>query len=485
MKRFTILAIMALFLLGTVATASAVDMKASGSWRVSGNWWQNQQNFDDDKQDDNFNVMQRARTYFEFIANENLKGVLKTEIGDFVWGNGDAGSTSGDAVAIEVKNAYLDFNVPNTEVNIKAGLQGLTLPGFVGGSPLFSDDVTGITFNAPITDMVGVTGGWARLRDDSMTKYGGYMDGANASVDDSGDNLDLAFLGAPLTFDGVQFVPYMGYAWIGKGILDDMTNATGANAGPWGTYSDDGAGTGGTSNMQPWMRSVAGLIGDLKYDDSSAWFAGIPFKLDMFDPLVVSADAHYGRMDLDVKSGGDDVEIKGWLADLAVEYKMDMMTPTVFASYSTGLDKDDVKDRELGIYPAVDGYWAMDTMLTDGGAFSQSLDLYVPVSMWTVGARLNDMSFVEDLTHSVGIMYARGTSDKEVTSFGKFGLLNEDESLLALDFTTKYMIYENLAAIAELGYAKYDADYETETKGVYEDDTDSTYKGVIGLQYNF
>lgn len=459
MKRFTILAIMALFLLGTVATASAVDMKASGSWRVSGNWWKNQNNFDNDVTGDNFNVMQRARTYFEFIANEDLKGVLKTEIGDFAWGNG-AGEVSGDVVGIEVKNAYLDFNIPNTEVNIKAGLQGLTLPGFVGGSPLFDDDVTGIVFNAPINDMVGITGGWARLQDQNATLYG-----SSSSVNDTGDNVDLAFTAVPLTFDGLQFVPYFGYAWVGE------------KTSPWG---------GGLSNRQAWMGTMESAIttaaGTMK--DSSAWYAGIPFQLSMFDPLVVSADVHYGRMDVDM-DGSEDIEIKGWLADFAVEYKMDMMTPMFFGSYSTGVDKDDANDDEYGIYPAINGFWAVDTVLTDGGAFAQDMDLYQPVSMWTLGFRLKDISFVEDLTHSAGILYARGTTDDDQSlgmTFAGNGLLNENESLWAADFTTKYMIYENLAAIAELGYVKYNPDDD-----ILGDDNfdDNSYKAVVGFKYDF
>jgi hypothetical protein len=236
----------------------------------------------------------------------------------------------------------------------------------------------------------------------------------------------------------------------------------------------------------PWMNSIAEdhLAGVNEFDDSGAWYAGIPMKLSMFDPLVVMADVHYARMDIEVEDADkDDIEIKGWLADLAVEYKMDMMTPMIFGSYSTGLDKDDVDDDEYGIYPAIDGCWAVDTMLTDNSAFGVDLALYQPVSMWTVGARLKDISFVEDLTHEVGVIYAKGTSDKEVANFGNDGLLNDDESLLAADFTTKYMIYENLAAIAELGYAKYDADYADDVEG--DDDTDNAYKAVVGFKYDF
>jgi hypothetical protein len=163
---------------------------------------------------------------------------------------------------------------------------------------------------------------------------------------------------------------------------------------------------------------------------------------------------------------------------------MDMMTPMVFGSYSTGLDKDDVDDGKFGIYPGVDGFWAVDTMLTDGGAFGEDLWLANPVSMWTLGARLKDISFVEKLSHEVGIIYAQGTSDKEVVNYGQDQLLNKDESIMAADFTTKYMLYENLAAIAELGWAKYDPDIDG-NEDREDDFDDNVYKCVVGLNYNF
>ena len=68
MKRLAILAILAAFILGTVATASAVELKAGGSWRVVANWLDNTDFADDDgASEDDFAVYQRARVYFDFI----------------------------------------------------------------------------------------------------------------------------------------------------------------------------------------------------------------------------------------------------------------------------------------------------------------------------------------------------------------------------------------------------------------------------------
>jgi len=167
MKRLAILAILAAFILGTVATASAVELKAAGSWRIHANWLDNTDfNDDDGASEDDFAVGQRARIYFDFIANENLKGVLKLEIGDLRWGNGGAAPGT-DAVAIEVKNAYVDFNIPDTEVNIKAGLMGVALPNTLGSS-IFDEDVAALVVNVPFNDMIALTVGWARLADNNI-----------------------------------------------------------------------------------------------------------------------------------------------------------------------------------------------------------------------------------------------------------------------------------------------------------------------------
>lgn len=84
-------------------------------------------------------VDQRLRLYFSFIASKNLKVVTKFEVGDSIWGDGGGGTTGqnvgpnrganvgGDAIAFEVKDVYVEFNIPNTPTTGIVGLQTLTL----------------------------------------------------------------------------------------------------------------------------------------------------------------------------------------------------------------------------------------------------------------------------------------------------------------------------------------------------------------------
>jgi hypothetical protein len=91
---------------------------------------------------DNRNYIdQRLRLYFTFIGSPNLKVVTKFEIGDTKWGDpGDGAGQTGvragqngggdigaDEVAIEVKNVYMEFNIPNTPSTALIGIQTITL----------------------------------------------------------------------------------------------------------------------------------------------------------------------------------------------------------------------------------------------------------------------------------------------------------------------------------------------------------------------
>ncbi|MBU1042688.1 MAG: hypothetical protein KKF77_16475, partial [Proteobacteria bacterium] len=104
MKKFYAIALLGLMVLGMTATASAADIKATGTWNIEASL----QNADflskgAVSEDKTFNIEQRMRTAFQFIANENLKGVLDLQIGTSNWGNGlyslGAGRAAGTVTA--------------------------------------------------------------------------------------------------------------------------------------------------------------------------------------------------------------------------------------------------------------------------------------------------------------------------------------------------------------------------------------------------
>lgn len=114
-----------LFPANTVGTAVPYNRSNNGFLNARG------YNGDDNR----FIIDQRLRLYFSFVASKNLKVVTKFEIGDQVWGKGAPSGTGpgqgavvgADSVSIEVKNAYAEFNIPNTPTTAIVGIQTLTL----------------------------------------------------------------------------------------------------------------------------------------------------------------------------------------------------------------------------------------------------------------------------------------------------------------------------------------------------------------------
>jgi len=150
MKKHLMIFVVALVAVAVAMPAlAAVEFKYGGQFRAR---WYIQDNVYDgtDKpfssgynSDDNRNIIdQRLRLYFTFAASKNLQVVTKFEVGDSIWGQGGnaVGSTSqanighniganvgGDSIAVEVKNAYMQFNIPNTPSTAVIGLQSITL----------------------------------------------------------------------------------------------------------------------------------------------------------------------------------------------------------------------------------------------------------------------------------------------------------------------------------------------------------------------
>jgi len=60
-----------------------------------------------------------------------VKGVISLEIGGLQFGSGSAADYSGDGIAFEVRHAYTQFQLPNTDMSLSTGLQALTVNTFV------------------------------------------------------------------------------------------------------------------------------------------------------------------------------------------------------------------------------------------------------------------------------------------------------------------------------------------------------------------
>ncbi|HVO83820.1 MAG TPA: hypothetical protein VMU60_05295 [Syntrophobacteria bacterium] len=178
MKRFL------LVLIGVAAVVALMTLPASAAdFKFGGMFWTkyySTSNTTDgfNNHDDNLNAFYtRMRLYFTATASENLMAVFKYEIDD-VWGTGRIGSTSVDGGSLarsdnstqpsansggEVKNAYIQFNMPNTPLTFMVG----ALPAKLGTGLAFNDDTNGIVAIAKF-DMVKLVGVYSRLNSNSQ-----------------------------------------------------------------------------------------------------------------------------------------------------------------------------------------------------------------------------------------------------------------------------------------------------------------------------
>ena len=233
MKKIATLLLAAGLVFGVATGASAIDFKAKGQWIMSFDYGQNggftggngRTGFNKAnsryQNEDEFEARQRVRLQLDAVASEALSGTVFFEIGDQTWGRSSQGGALGaDGQVVKVKNAYIDWIVPQTDLKIRMGIQGMALPSFTTESQVFNDDVAGITASYQFNETVGVTALWARPYNDNYNtgntgSNGDRMNTGSASRNNYLDNMDVFALLVPLTFDGVKVTPWVSYAALG------------------------------------------------------------------------------------------------------------------------------------------------------------------------------------------------------------------------------------------------------------------------------
>ncbi|WP_035068191.1 outer membrane homotrimeric porin [Nitratidesulfovibrio termitidis] len=469
MKRLITLLLGAALLCGAVTSANAATIEAKGEWAFDFSWTDgmNYRSADDGgESEDDFAAHQRLRTQIDIIASESLRGVVFLEMGTTTWGQED-GALGSDGKSVKVRRSYIDWMVPETELKVRMGLQGMDLPGATfGASPILSDeDVAALVLSYAVNDNVGLTAFWARPYDNDS--------GNTADDNNDFDEVDVFGLTAPVTLDGVSVTPYLLYASVGKDV-------DGTDTESWEIFQDG-------------MQSLGQSTGLLTGDDTTthnAWWGGVAFELTMFDPFAVKMDFTYGNKDADE----DYATREGWLVSGMVEYKMEMMTPGVFAWYGSGEDDDldNGSERMPSISPNA---WAPTSFGFPGSVFNQDSQFALNgAGLWGVGVQLADISFVENLSHVLRVAYMRGTNDSELVKdtsgladalapAGGGVFLTDEDSAWEVNFDHTYQIYENLTFILEMGYIRLDLDEDV--WGANGEDLNAAKKLTFNLVYEF
>ena len=470
MKKILTLMLAAGMLLGAAGGAKAIDFKASGEWLVGFGLGDGSLIKDMDNKkyhhDDTFNAGQRVRLQLDAVASESLSGTVFFEIGDQMWGNAESGGALGaDGKEVKVKNAYIDWMVPNTDLKLRMGLQAVAMPNVAGGSAIMDGDAAAVVASYQFNDNVGLTALWMRPLNDNYTGTNAagkaYGNGYNNYL----DNMDLFALMLPLKFDGVELTPWAMYGMQGKN--------TRFNEG--GVDTADGALGVTLPGYLPGMNGLA--LGNTGKAYGSMFWAGLPVAITAFDPLNIEFDVNYGYVEAmgryDVLKRGTDLvrgnsKREGWLVKALVEYKMDWGTPGIFGWYASG-DDGNVKNGSERL-PSIAGAGNFTSFMGDGNlAWGTGYNFYdnnlTYAGTWGVGLQIADVSFVEDLKHTFRVAYWGGTNSPSMVKYMGSGVawdettatqdgpyLTTNDGLLEFNLVNSWQIYENLEANLELGY---------------------------------
>jgi len=513
MKKIMTLMLAASLVFVSVTNVSAVEFDVKGSWIMSFEYGAGGSLTDSDTYGygaglngggaDNFEAVSRVVLQLGVTASETLSATTTFEMGNQNWGqNASGGALGTDGNIAEVKAAYIDWIVPNTKLQLRMGLQYVAIPSYTfNSSQVFNNDVAGITASYQFNENVGMTFVWARPFNDNHT---GGPGSANSL-----DNLDMFTLVLPMTFDNVRIAPWAAYAMIGKNVFprgddgsiqtDPITGASIATNGAYGFSVANG--------LYP-------AISRDKNEDSNAYgsiyWLGLTGDVTANNGFRFAWDMNYGSHD----NGVSWQRRSGYYIDGLAEYKMDWGTPGLYAWYGSG-DDGSIKN----------GSERMPSLSADGTDQRSGFAAYgspyigrgaVIATQWTgtwgVGARLKNVSFLEDLDHLFRINYMRGTNSttmakyllgEKVTNVGyaptygyasssgynipaSSAYLTTQDSAVEVGLTTTYKIYDNLTMYVDLEYIFMFMDDDVWTGGTNNSISSTDPWNInVTLSYNF
>jgi hypothetical protein len=207
MKKCVALIFVACMTMALVSQASAIEVQVGGvmDYVVGIN---KNTDFKDTESEDTIVAVQRSRIAVEFIADENLRGVIQFQFGASNWGNRDEGAsldtTNSNALT---RRAYLDWSIANTPLTLKVGLQEIALPSATAGNPVFGSNAAGIVAAVQPSDPFTLTGFWARAFH-SATDFNGDRVTHN-------NDTDVFGLIADISLEKVSISPWATVALIG------------------------------------------------------------------------------------------------------------------------------------------------------------------------------------------------------------------------------------------------------------------------------
>ncbi|MDR2891897.1 MAG: outer membrane homotrimeric porin [Deltaproteobacteria bacterium] len=462
MKRLATLLMALCLVLGSAVSASAIEVQVSGLMDFVFGYNNNLGfgvNDDNESAQERTMARQRARIVVELIASENLRGVFQFQIGHAAdWGvEGEGAMWDGEGGPdFQVRQAYINYMLPNTDVRVKMGYQPVTLPYANQGNPMYDGIGGAVVVSAGLTEDASLTAFWARP----------YSSGSQAQGAAAHSNMMDSF-----------------------GLVFDYSSDV-FSVSPWVMYTMIGQNSGFFTGDDSYVGDFVGDTGIAFEGDADHYAFGVALKVMPTDALTIKFDGMYGSMSADAAT--EDFEMKGYWFALGVDYAMDWGTPGFFAWYTSGDDADDLTDNEFGRLPALaqdGGVWFSSFGFAGGmGAVMDGNLNGTGIGTMGLGLQIANMSFVENLSHTVRALYWEGTNDDELLGAGKPGYgvrdglyLTTKDSVYELNVNSYYNMYDNLTVGLELGYMYLDVDSASD----YADQNEDSYSAALVFRYGF
>ena len=460
MKKLTTLLLAAGMVFAASAPASAVDVKMDGQYLfnfITGEKAGTGQNFD--------NAGQRLRLGMTFTANENLSGYFQVQVGagaeatnDYDWGS----DVTGRETKIGMRQMYIDWLIPQTDVKVRMGRQLIGLPADAFGKNAVMQASwsgrDGVSVAAPVTDWLDVSAFWVR----------GAYEGIDNDDTDQSKKSDFFGLVTNFKFDGFAFSPYVMYAALDKEATKD--------------YILD--------------NSTDGLGGSMLKGDGNGFWVGTNFVMNYFDPFTLKVSGAYGMIAYDggEYDGMHPNDRSGWQIQAKASYKTPYGTPIFGGWYASGDDKD-VQYIGQDWIPAWAGRFHPTFAYCDGeyGMYGTN-GRHAIAGTWGLQAGIEDVSFLQDLTHKFTVTWFQGTNEagealnamtgKNAVNPVKY--MTENDNAVEFNLANTYQIYKNLSVCLELAYiiTDYDKGDHRAWAASHETDKDS-WSTALTFQYLF